>query len=343
MDQGAPGDTRLPFAADLLGATVDASVRGSRLSLAERLPLIRPATLPLAVAPTLAALALQWASGARIAVLPAVSVLLSAVLVLAGANMLDVCLDSAPATPPLRAVFLGARGAQSRPNAAGVRSSEALRTSAGLIGAGVLCGLPIALAGGWPTLLLGVLGVVTAVLYSATPYALKRLPGGELVVALALGPGLVFATALGQRQRLTAAEAFLGLAFFCFALALLDVVDLCDVADRRHRRSTVATLLGDSAGRALCAASFAAAYLFAILLTLQPRFAHGALAALLSLPAALIPLTGVLSARTEPALRLLVGQTRRAYLVFSCWMLAGLLFAGAAARLYPPIHTFLFG
>lgn len=343
MDQGAPGDARLPLATGVLGATVDASDGDSYLSLARWLPLIRPATLPLAVGPSLAALGLVWASGAHVALLPALSVLLSAILVLAGANMLDVCLDSERLVLLLRATVLRATGRGSRLDATDVRPLDALRVSGGLIGAGVLCGVPAALAGGPATVLLGLVGVAAALLYSSTDYALKRLPGGELVVALALGPGLVLAAVLGQRQRLTAAEMFLGLAFGCFVLALLALAHLRDAADRQQRRTSLVTLLGNGGGRALCVVSLAGAYLFAVLLALQPRFAHGALAALLSLPTALIPLTGVLLAQGQAALRLLIGQTLRAYTVFSCWLIAGFLFVGVAARLYPPIHTFLFG
>lgn len=347
MDRGAPGESRLSLPSKVFGGKPSpaGAVFSSRLSPSLWLPLVRPATLPLAIAPALVALAQLWAQGVRLAALPALSVLLGAAFVLAGANLLDVYLDHERFVLARRApAFRGAEPPASPLDDADIRPLDALRVSVALFGLGALCGLPAALAGGWPTLLLGLGGLAAAVLYSTTSYPLGRLPGGELVVALALGPGLVCATVLTQRQRLTSGDAFLGLALGCFVLALLEVTHLRDAAvDRGRGRWTLVTLLGDRTARALGVAALLLAYVFAVLVALQPRFAHGALAALLSLPIALVPLTGLLAARGPAALRLLVAQTLRAYAAFSAWLVGGFLLAGAVARLYPPIHTFLFG
>jgi 1,4-dihydroxy-2-naphthoate octaprenyltransferase len=347
MEQGAPGDTRLSFTADVRGAPPGSGggIVSSRASLALWLPLVRPAMLPVAVAPVSAALALLWARGVPIAPVPALSVLFAAIFVSAGASMLDAYHDHERfATLRHAPVLRGPEPPSSPLDEAGIRPLDAQRVGVALLGLGALCGVPAALAGGWLTLLLGLAGVAAAFLYAATPYALKRFPGGELIVALALGPGLVYAAVLSQRQRLTPADALLGLALGCFVLALIMVSHLRVAAARREwGRKTLVTFLGDRGGRALCVAALLAAYVFVVLVAVQPRFAHGALAALLSLPAALVPLTGVLRAQAPAAIRILAGQTLRAYVVFSAWLVAGFLLAGAAVRLYPPVYTFLFG
>jgi len=165
-----------------------------------------------------------------------------------------------------------------------------------------------------------------------------------VVVALALGPGLVIATLLSQRHGVGGGDLLLGGAFGCYALALIEATHLRDAEDdRRTRRRTLALLLGERGGRVLCAACFAAAYVLVVLAALQPRFYHGAIAALLSLPAGVIPLTGALRAEPREARALVVRQAFRAYLAFAIWLLVGFLIAGAAARLWLPITHELFG
>jgi 1,4-dihydroxy-2-naphthoate octaprenyltransferase len=361
MDQGVPGETSVPYTADVLPSvqaepyephqqtfppavesyeqiypeTVDQPARARWFTL------LRPQTLLFGAGPVVVVLSLLWAQGARLAVLPALSALLAATLVLAGAIMLDEYLDYerfAVHGPVLRGVETPVTLLETT----SITPLDALRASLALIVTGAVVGLPAVVAGGPLVLLLGMLGVATAFLYSATSYSLKRLPAGELVVALALGPGVVVVTLLSQHHRVNGADLLLGAALGLFALAQLEVTHLRDAAaDRNARRMTLVVLLGERGGRLLCALCFLAAYLAAFLVALQPNIYRGALATLLSASAAVVPLTGALRARAIAARQLVVGQTFRAYAYFILGLALGFVAAGLFVRLYPSVRLLL--
>jgi 1,4-dihydroxy-2-naphthoate octaprenyltransferase len=344
MDPRAQGDVALPYAADVLSAAPSDPLAPplARSRLGRWLTLTRPATLLVGVGPVVATLALLWARGVRLAPLAAVCAVLAAGLALAGANMLDEYLDYERFVARRGPVLRGQQLISSALEDAGLAPLDALRLSLVLLALGAVAGLPLVAAGGPLVLLLGLLGFVAAFLYSATSYALKRLPAGELAVALALGPGLVAVTLLTQHQRMQGADVVLGVALGCFALALLEVSHLRDApADRQQRRRTLVLLLGERGGRVLCAACFIAAFALMTLVAFQPGVYRGAIAVLLAAPAAVVPLTGALRAESARARRFVVGQTLRAYLAFALWLTAGFLVAGAVVRLYPAIRAFL--
>jgi len=359
MDQGVPSETsRLPYAAEVLPGAQAEPYPQSFLQEAERydqaypetaeessrahwLALLHPRTLVFGAGPVIVALTLLWAQGAQLALLPALCTPLAATLVLAGANMLDEYLDYeryAAHGPVLR----GTETRTTLLETSSIPPLDVLRGSLALFAAGALVGLPAVLAGGPFVLLLGLLGVAAAFLYSATNYSLKRLPAGELVVALALGPGLVAITLLAQKHHITGADLLLGLALGFFALAVLEATHLRDsAADRRSRRKTLVILLGERGGRLLCAFCFLAAYAMAVLVALQPGMYRGALAALFSTSIAVVPLTGALRARAIGARQLVVSQTLSAYAYFTLWLALGFLAAGLFIRLYPSILALL--
>jgi 1,4-dihydroxy-2-naphthoate octaprenyltransferase len=294
------------------------------------------------IGPVVATLALLWARGVRLAPFAAVCAVLAAGLALAGANMLDEYLDYERFVARRGPVLRGQPLISSTLEDSGLAPLDALRLSLVLLALGAVAGLPLIAAGGPLVLLLGLLGLAAAFLYSATNRALKRLPAGELAVALGLGPGLVAVTFLTQHQRMQGADVVLSFAFGCFTLALLEVSHLRDApADRQQRRRTLILLLGERGGRALCAVCFLAAFALMTTVAFQPGVYHGAIAVLLAAAAAIIPLTGALRAESVRARRFVVGQTLRAYLAFALWLTAGFLIAGAVVRLYPTVRAFL--
>ncbi len=306
------------------------------------LTLVRPATLLFAVAPVAATLLLIWASGAKISAFVAVCSLVSVALVLAGANMLDEYLDYERSANDSGPVLRGPQAPTTALEASSIAPLDALRVSLALLVAGAVFGVPLVINGGPLVLALGVLGIVAGVLYSATGYALKRLPAGELAVALAFGPALVAGTLLAQRQPVRGADLLLGLAFGLYALALLEVTHLRDaVTDRQFHRHTLVLLLGERGGKLLVTLCLVGAFVVAAIVALQHGVYHGAIGALLALPAATIPLTGALRAQTMRTRQLVVGQTFRAASVFALWMCFGFLVAGAVVRLFPVVRDFL--
>jgi 1,4-dihydroxy-2-naphthoate octaprenyltransferase len=297
-----------------------------RWSRAVRLPL-----LVCALAPVVVAGAALWAQGARISLVLLADTLAAASLLMAGANLLDAYLEHVrnarlaerdPATSAARALspLTGSLGAS------GVYPLDALRVAILLLVAGAVLGIPLAVAGGWPVGVLGVVGLAAALFYSATSYALKRVPLGELAVLLALGPGLVTVTVLAQRRPLTPMLALLGLGLGLFATGVLEANNLRALAPEiRDGRVTLVRLLGQTRGRLLFVGCLLGAYALAVAAALAPGAPHGVLAVLFSLPVAVLPLTGGMRARSAAPLNLVVEGAVQSYIAFAAWLAIGLL------------------
>jgi 1,4-dihydroxy-2-naphthoate polyprenyltransferase len=297
--------------------------------------LCRPPTLPLGLAPVLVTLAYLWATGAPLLVLPLLGMLISTTSVLAGASMLDEYLEF-ERTVHRRQLEDNGGGYYARNvlEGTGIRPMLALRVSISLLGFGIVTGLPLIKVGGPLLLVFGALGLVVAILYSSTNFALKQLPIGELAVFLALGPGLSVATMLSQGRRPTLPALELGLALGLFALALVLAAHLRDQdADRAISRRTLIQQSGNRAGSILYTACLVIAYLLVILVALPRGATHGAILVLFSLPATLIAWTGVWRALVQSSRHLAVRHTLRAYTRFAFWTFIGLLAGGLIVRL----------
>lgn len=304
----------------------------SRQTSASWLHAARAPYLVLSLAPVLVTAALLWARHAPLSPGLLVLTALAAVLAQAGAHLLDTSLDT------VRAQHRAAGGggalstAQRRdpPFTMGMDPLVLLRIAVALLLVGACLGVPLALAGGVPVLLLGAAGLLVAFLYSATDYALKRLPLGELAVGLAFGPGLVTLTTLAQGQPVTPFALALGVGLGLVAAALVEAANLRAMAPGAHaesgeERRTLMRLLGPVRGGELYFATVAAAYVVIMIAAIWHGAPHGALAVLFSLPVAILPMTGALRARAAATLTLVVRGTLRTYLYFAFWLTIGLL------------------
>jgi 1,4-dihydroxy-2-naphthoate octaprenyltransferase len=303
---------------------------------------LRVARAPLllcSAAPVMVTGALLWAQGVSVS-LPLLGLtLLAALLVQAGAQLLDVYLEHVRTLTLLHGdPNSSVARMPNRPPGllitAEIYPLDALRVAAGLLVAGAGLGVPLALAGGWPSLLLGLGGLLVAFLYSATSYALKRHPLGEPAILLALGPGIVALTLLVQRHPVTPLALAIGTALGLFAMSLVAAANLRALAPEiRSGRKTLVRLLGRTGGRRFFLGSLLAAYALVVGAALFPGAPHGALAVLFSLPIAALPLTGGLRAHSAPTLDLVVTDAVRAYAFFAFWLVVGLLLGGLFLRL----------
>ena len=100
-------------------------------------------------------------------------------------------------------------------------------------------------------------------------------------------------------------------------------------------------LLGERGGKLLIVLCLVGALALSAIVALQQGVYHGAIGALLALPAATIPLTGAIRAETTRTRQLAVKQTLRAAYVFALWMCVGFLIVGLVVRIYPMIRDFL--
>jgi 1,4-dihydroxy-2-naphthoate polyprenyltransferase len=298
------------------------------------LTLARAATLALPLAPVLATLSLLWSAGAALQPLPAASIALGAALVLLGANVLDEYLEFERASgsdwfaADDARFFAGHTLADSD-----VRPLSALRAGLGLLSLGALAGVPAMLAGGARVLALGAAGLFVAFLYSATSFALKRLPASELILALALGPGIACATIFAERRPLSLHDMLPGIALGLFTLSVVEALHLRDAAAAAAAgRWTLAAALRGWPARANYTFGMLGAFGIAAYLALVTTAEIGALAALLALPGASVALTGVLRAQSTAARHLAARQTLRAYTTFAILLVLGLLAGDVLVR-----------
>ncbi|MGH2517761.1 MAG: prenyltransferase [Ktedonobacterales bacterium] len=298
------------------------------------LRLARPRLLLLSLAPTTAILALLWANGERLLVAPAVVSILAVALAQSGANLLDEYLEYERSRRTGAAHEMGRDEAGALLDEVGVVPLNALRAGIGLLIAGALVGIPLVVSGGVGVALLGLAGLGVAFLYSSTSYALKRLPGGEVVVFLALGPGIAVAVALAQHAHVSGPVLLIGCALGLLTLALMQATQVRGM-DRHERmgRRVLVRYIGVRGCRAVYGLSMAGAFVLVALLALPKGAPHGGLAVLLAVPAALVALTGMLRARNTAARSLLPRQTFRVYALFALWLIIGLLASGIVTRI----------
>ncbi|HEV8192758.1 MAG TPA: prenyltransferase [Ktedonobacterales bacterium] len=300
------------------------------------LVVLRLRTLYFALVPTLVALLLLVLHGTQLSPVVAVAAVISVALVQLGASLLDTYVEHARFVrhhteewedgdeSGLRTLLLRS----------GVYPLDALRASILLLTLGAAAGIPLVVSGGATVALLGIAGLLAAFLYSSTGHALKRYPIGDLLILLALGPGIVTTVMLAAHRAPSLSDLELALALGFFALAPVEALHLRDREyDRAHRRRTLVALLGRRWGRALYGFCILAGYLLIVVAAFPTGQPHGALLAFLGLPAAVIPLTGSWAAGPILARAPVVGQAIRAYLVLGIWLVFGLLLSTIILRL----------
>jgi 1,4-dihydroxy-2-naphthoate polyprenyltransferase len=329
------GDSEIDFAAEdsqsnaSLNPGVQAPVPSFIAAVPSRpvvwLRLVRPSSLLLVLVPALTALALLWVRGAKMMALPALAGLLSLVLVQAGASLLDVYLEYArrahlPESERNDQMTARALLAHSSVSPMGV-----LRVSILLLILGAIVGIPLIVTGGWPVAVLGLVGLTIAFLFSATTIALKRFSLSDVIIALALGPGVVAGMMLAQRHTPTGRDLLFAVALGLLAVLPAEGAHLRDAKqDAALGRSTLVTALGDRAGRAVYLVCLLAAYALLAVAALPQGAPHGALLAFFALPSFAIPASGALLAAPGYAREQVVMQELRAYAIFGFWLLLGL-------------------
>lgn len=302
------------------------------VSPATYLRTMRLATVWLGLAPAAAGLALLWAQGLPVEPVPALSVLAAVTLALLGANVLD---EQREHERDALGTLLPLAGKPA------VTSPAAESEPAGhlLLGLAALVGLPAALAGGTAALTLGAVGLLAAFFYSATSHPWKRLPGSELVVAAALGPGVMAATVAGQGLRLVPAELLLGVALGLLVLAATEAAHLRDAPlHAASGRRTLVTILGWPTSRLLSAVSLIGAFTVALgVVASSAGAAEGAALSLLALPAVLAALIGGLRASTSSARHVAYHSMLRAHALFALSLVVGIMLVGILLRVAPDL------
>ncbi|HEX6543329.1 MAG TPA: prenyltransferase [Ktedonobacterales bacterium] len=302
--------------------------------------LIRPSALLLALVPALTALLLLWLRGWSIQALPALSGLVSLLLVQAGASLLDVYLEYVRRKhlpESSRNDRLTARAILARSQ---IRPLNVMRLGILLLIVGALAGIPLFVTGGWPVVTLGIVGLAIAFFFSATSFALKRFLVADFIIGLALGPGIITGMMLAQGQMPTSRDMlFAGMLGLLAMLPALGVQLRDAHEDALLARRTLVLSLGEGVVRAIYLLCLLGALALLALAALPKGAPHGALLAFFALPAFVVPVSGALLSAPGFGREQVVAQELRAYAFFAFWLLLGLAINAILLRGLGPIDA----
>jgi 1,4-dihydroxy-2-naphthoate octaprenyltransferase len=221
----------------------------------------RPKTLTISIAPVLAGTSLAWVEGGKFAALPMLAALLAAILIQAGTNLHNDAADYEKGgdrpdrAGPRRAVAHGWLSAKEVHRAAFLAF-----TLAGILG------LYLAMVGGWPIILVGLLSLLCGYGYSGGPRPISYTPLGELFVLLFFGLVAVGGSYWLQLHALSQGALLIGAAIGAFASAVLMVNNYRDLeADQAVGRKTLAVVLGRPTSRLVYAGLLLAPFPLAML------------------------------------------------------------------------------
>ena len=280
---------------------------------------LRPATLPLAVAPVLVGSSLAsrssdvdwWLAGAAA---------LGAIALQITSNLVNDAADHARGTDDEE------RLGPARAAAMGWLTGRELWVGALLsLLLALLCGGWLIAAGGWPVLLVGLSGALAAIAYTAGPYPLGYVGLGDVFVLLFFGFAAVVTTFYILTGTTTAASWCLGGAMGALATGVLVVNNLRDrVGDAKHGKRTLAVRFGATGARVEYTLLLCAPFVVVLLGFALGWWGPWAFVSALALPWALWLVRGVWL-RDGAALNPFLGATARLTVLFGVLFSAGVV------------------
>jgi 1,4-dihydroxy-2-naphthoate octaprenyltransferase len=277
----------------------------------------RPRTLPAAVVPVaLGAAAAAGETGARwwtVALALVVSLALQI-----GVNYANDYSDGIRGTDEVRV-------GPARLVASGLASPSAVKRAAfAAFGAAAAAGLVLTVATTWWLVLVGSASVLAGWFYTggSRPYGYLGL--GEVFVFVFFGLVATVGTTFVVIERLPARSWWRGSAAGFLACALLVVNNLRDIpTDTVAGKRTLAVRLGDRRTRALYVSLLVGAFAMVVVVAATGRV--GAIAGLVALPLAAVPVRSVLGEATGRALIPVLGQTGRVQLAVGLLVTIGVV------------------
>ncbi len=202
---------------------------------------IRPKTLGLSVSPVLVGTALAVSEAHPFQPLPFLLALGAAMLIQTGTNLHNDVADFRKGTDG------SDRLGPPRATAQGWLSAEAVERGAWLaFGLAFLMGIGLAIVGGWPIVILGLVSLAAGAAYSGGPWPVSSLPVGEFFVFLFFGLVAVGGSYYLQTDTFSARALLAGTIMGLPAAAVLVVNNYRDRrTDRRAGRRTLAVLFSE--------------------------------------------------------------------------------------------------
>jgi 1,4-dihydroxy-2-naphthoate octaprenyltransferase len=286
-------------------------------SLAVWVMAARPRTLTAAIVPVLVGTALAIADHAFRA-MPAAAAVLGAVLIQIGTNLANDYFDAAKGADSER------RG-PTRVTQAGLATPRQMRTAIVItFGLAVMCGAYLAVVGGWPIVLIGVLSIASGLAYTGGPYPLGYHGMGDLFVFVFFGLAATMGTHYVQAHRLTALSFWAALPMGFLTVAILVANNLRDAdSDRRAGKRTLVARYGRRFGQIEYAAAVLLSLAVPVLMVASGTLRPTGILPLLTLPLAWAMVRKVFAASPSlpDHLRLLAGTS---WLLLAFGLLFGL-------------------
>jgi 1,4-dihydroxy-2-naphthoate octaprenyltransferase len=272
----------------------------------------RPKTLWAAVAPVLIGTAMAIEAGGFHAP-SAFFALLGAVLIQIGTNFSNDYSDF------LKGADTGERKGPLRVTQAGLVTPEQMRRATALIFfLALLSGIYLIVRGGWPVLLIGVLSIVSGILYTAGRYSLAYLGLGDLFVLIFFGPVAVGGTYYVQTLTIEPAVLAMGVGAGLLSVCILLSNNIRDVEeDRAAGKKTLVVRFGRGFGVALYAVCAVTALLIPASIYLITGRHPFILLTLLLLVPAMVNVRKFVATRETAALNPLLGASARLLLIYS--------------------------
>jgi 1,4-dihydroxy-2-naphthoate polyprenyltransferase len=278
----------------------------------------RPATLPAAVVPVIVGTGAALHGTHTLDLRIFVPTLLASLLIQIGTNFANDVFDFGRGadTPdrlgPLRVTQGGL-----------VTPRQVLTATFVTFGIALLIGLYLVAIGGWPILAIGVICVLSGLLYTGGPWPFGYHGLGDLVCFLTFGVLAVIGTAYLYTLSVTSLDLWASIPVACLVTAILIVNNLRDIdTDRRVGKTTLAVVLGRTGTRIEYLVCLAVAYAVAIGVGITGQVGFWWWLPLLSLPLGVWLVRYVSRTEGRP-LNQALKRTGQLHLLF------GLLFAAA--------------
>lgn len=181
---------------------------------------------------------------------------------------------------------------------------------------------------GWPILMLGVIGMMGGIFYTATPVGYKYFGLGDLMVFILMGPLMVIGSYFVLTGTYNHNVLWVSLPVGCLVAAILSGNNLRDILhDTQAGITTTAGLLGHHFARIEYTTLDIAAYLIVIVLCLLGTLPLFSLIVFCTLPLAYMPICSALKSQPDnPApIAALDVQTAKLHLAFGVLLIASLV------------------
>ncbi|HID31440.1 MAG TPA: 1,4-dihydroxy-2-naphthoate polyprenyltransferase, partial [Desulfobacterales bacterium] len=241
----------------------------------------RPKTLWAGIIPVVVGTVMAFQAG-KFHMLSFLATLAGAVLIQVGTNFANDLFDFQ------KGADNEARKGPMRVTQAGIVTPRQMKVAtAAVLGLAFLVGLYLVWQAGWPILVIGLLSILFAVLYTGGPYPLGYMGLGDVFVLIFFGPVAVGGTYYIFAGHINMAVLLAGFALGMLATAILIVNNLRDIeTDRRSGKNTLAVRFGAGFAKAEYLAMIGGAMLLPVIICFMEG-GHGwaILAALYIFPA----------------------------------------------------------